>query len=303
MKSILEIHAGRTSEQFLRDLVLAAEQAGVEADRAKMAEGLALFSFHFASKPVELRTTSLPGAAREVAFRFVDEDARGEIWETARDWYGVTGRVREFVDAIHAAFPIRAEGIDSDVRLGFRKAWLFLEKGYKSARFESLPGAPKALREIRGLLERYGLEHLSIIGVDPAHQTINLYPMLAPGWASQERVIALANELGFDEMDPAWLALVERSVAANFTFSLAPGSDARVERLSFYRPAMAEDELPDDEVLRKFALGAPIIAERRVFIPSIAYGRSVHYRKVEVDYDGGIVPVLIRAAQVPNETT
>lgn len=282
----------------MRDLLGAAKAAGVEADRGKIAEGVALFAERFVSQPVEIRTTSLDPSKREVSFRFVDESARGEVWKEARDWYQIGGEARALLDAVTGQFGVRAEGVDADVRLGFRKVWAFLDKGYASRRFEGLPGAPAALAKIRSVLEKHGVQHLSIVGVDPANGTCNLYPMLRPGWASAGAVAALAADLGLPALPTGWLELAERSVAGNFTFRW--GSD-RVERLAFYRPAMSPDELPDDAVLRGFALGCPIVAPQRVFIPSITYAHGTSYRKVEVDYDGNIVPVLVRCAQVPNE--
>ncbi|HET9959128.1 MAG TPA: aromatic prenyltransferase [Polyangiaceae bacterium] len=296
--TILSAAQSRASARLMNDLVTCARHAGVIADRAKIAEGLALFADRFASKPVEIRTTSQPLAKREVSFRFVDEDARGEVWNIASDWYEIEGEPRAFMDAITSAFGIRAEGLDCDVRGGFRKVWAFLDQGFRSERFERLPGAPPALVRVRSVLERYGLQHMSIVGIDPANRTCNLYPILRPGWATPEVVASVARELSFNGMAEGWLQHIERSVAANFTFAW---DSERVERLAFYRPAMSPEELPDDELLRQFALRCPTVATQRAYIPSVAYASSGHYRKVEVDYDGGIVPVLVRCAQVPNE--
>ena len=69
--------------------------------------------------------------------------------------------------------------------------------------------------------------------------------------------------------------------------------------MSFYRPAPSSAELPDDPVLQRFARECPVIAPARVFIPSIAYAHGGNYRKLEADYDGNILGVLIRCAQVP----
>ena len=62
---------------------------------------------------------------------------------------------------------------------------------------------------------------------------------------------------------------------------------------------MSVEELPDAPILRRFAAECPCIAPQRAFIPSIAYARKGHYRKLEIDYDGNIVGVLVRCAQVP----
>lgn len=287
----------RTPGRLLGDLLLAARAAGVEADRRAIAFGIAPFADRFCSTPVEIRTTTVDASSREVSFRFVDESARGEVWRLARDWYAPEGAPRTFMDAVQETFELRGEGIDADVRTGFRKAWAFLAKGYRASRFAALPGAPEAIASVVETLERHGVHHISIVGTDHHNGTCNLYPMLAPGWATRERVESLAHDLGFAAIDPSWLEHVEHSVAANYTFSFsAPGT----QRLAFYRPAPSLELVPNDPVLRGFAAECPSIAPQRVYIASFAYAKTP-YRKVEVDYDGGIVPVLIRCAQVPAE--
>lgn len=288
----------RSSHLLMNDLVHAARVAGVEADRAKIAEGIALFSEQFATQPVEIRTTTRELSHREVSFRFVDESARGECWQRTRDWHQIKGDAATFMDACFATFPIRAEGIDADVRLGFRKAWAFLGQGFRIERFAGLPGAPKGLAKAVDVLTRSGMHHQSIIGIDPESRTCNLYPMIRPGSLTREAASEVAQALGLPEMRADWFEGIEGTVAGNFTFSWDVD---RVERLAFYRPAMSEADLPNDDLLRGFARGCPVIAPQRAYVASITFAHVGHYRKVEVDYDGGIVPVLIRCAQVPNE--
>ena len=167
--------------ELLLDLEQAAAAAGVPSDRGKLAEGLAPFAEQFASCPLEIRTTSLPEDAREVSFRFVDESAHGELWPIARRWYRVGGEPAAFLDAVYERMEVRAEGIDADVRRGFRKVWAFLTLGHRAERFAAMPGVPAALAPSIATLEKHGLQHLSIVGIDPASRTLNLYPMLAPG--------------------------------------------------------------------------------------------------------------------------
>lgn len=290
----------RTSARFLSDLVIAAQAAGLPPNKAKIAEAFAPFAEYFCSQPVEIRTTTLEPQRREVSFRFVDETAHGEVWSLARSWFELMGPEAAWMSAVHATFGLRAEGIDADVRTGFRKVWAFLSAGHPLERFIALKGAPPALQSVRDVLARYDLAHMSIVGTDHFNSTCNLYPMLAPGWANREVVRELAKALDFEPLADDWLAYVERSVAANFTFSWASG---RMERMSFYRPAMSLEELPDDPVLQRFATQCPVLTPHRAFIPSIAYSRQGHYRKLELDYDGNIVGVLVRCAQVPRVAT
>lgn len=289
---------GKKIWELLLDLEQAAVAAGVEADRTKLADGTALFAERFAECPVEIRTTSLPGHEREVSFRFVDEDARGELWPIARRWYRIEGEPAVFLNAVHERMAVRAEGIDADVRRGFRKVWAFLGLGYRAERFAALPGAPASLSRVLDVLEAHGVQHESIVGIDPANRTLNLYPMLAPGWASADRCKALARDLGLGAIPEDWWRHVERSVAGNLTLSW---DRPNAVRFAWYRPAMTEAEWPDDPVLQGFARGCPVRAEQRATIPSVAVTEHGGYRKLEVDYDGRIVPVLVRCAQVPNE--
>ena len=289
---------GRTHAAFLNDLRRAADAAGIVADRRSMADAVAPFADFFCTQPVELRTTSLASDEREVSFRFVDESARGKVWAIARSWFELAGQARDFMDTIHATFQVSGEGIDADVRTGFRKDWAFLSAGHPIERFASLQGAPPGLKRVRDVLVDHGLRHISIVGTDHYNTTCNFYPMLAPGWASREVVRDIARALGFAAVADGWLNHVERSVAANLTFSW---SGEQPLRMCFYRPAMTLDEVPDDVILRRFASECPVIAPQRVFIPSVTYARRGHYRKVEVDYDGNIVGVLVRCTQVPTE--
>ena len=296
MSSHATFGSERTPANFLRDVGAAAKAAGVLADPKAIAFAFAPFADLFCSCPVELRTTSVSEAERDVSFRFVDERARGNVWSTARDWFGLTGAPRDFMDAVQRTFELAAEGIDADVRTGFRKAWAFLAAGHPAERFAQLASAPSALKAAGDILARHGLTHFSIVGTDHHNATCNLYPMLQPGWATPQSVQELAASLDLAPMDETWLQWIERSVAANVTFSWSTG---QVERLSFYRPAMSLEEVPDDPALRRFATECPALPPQRVCIPSIAYARKGHYRKVEVDYDGGIVGVLVRCTQVP----
>jgi hypothetical protein len=288
----------RSPGSFLFDLLRAAGAAGVVADRRHVAEGIAPFADRFCSKPTEIRTTSLSEAKREVSFRFVDEQARGEVFELARDWFRLSDQGATFMSAVHQAFPLRGEGIDADVRTGFRKVWAFLSEGFRLDRFTELPGAPGALRDVAGVLTRFGLQHMSIVGTDHHRATCNLYPIIAPGWGNATRVAELAAALGFPAMNPAWLDKIDRAVAANFTFSWDSGEPLR---LAIYWPGMSLDDVPDDPLLRTFAEHCPVIAKQRAFISSVAYARGGDYRKLEVDYDGQMVGVFVRCAMVPAE--
>lgn len=290
------LQPNRSAGAFLADLQRAAEVAGIAPDRQRLAFAVAPFADRYCAQPVELRTTTQDTARREVSFRFVDESAHGEVWELARSWFELAGPHTGFMNAVHDAFEVRAEGIDADVRTGFRKSWAFLSAGHPIERFDRLDSAPPGLARAREVLGRYGLTHMSIVGSDHYNGTCNLYPMLPPGWASPEVVCELARDLGFQPLPSSWLDRFRESIAGNFTFSWASGE---VERMCFYRPALSIDDLPDDPLLRRFASECPCIAARRAFIPSITYSRAGHYRKLEVDYDGNIVGVLIRCAQVP----
>lgn len=289
----------RSAGLFLEDLLRAAQIAEVHADRQRLGAAIAPFADRFCTQPVELRTTTQDAARREMSFRFVDESAHGEVWQLARSWFELEGPPVGFMDAVHATFDVRAEGIDADVRTGFRKSWAFLTAGHATEQFTSLPNAPAGLARARAVLARYGLTHMSIVGSDHFNGTCNLYPMLAPGWASAQRVSELARELGFSAVEGSWLDRFDESIAGNFTFSWSSGE---VERMCFYRPALQVEDVPNDPLLRRFAAECPCIAERRAFIPSVTYARTGHYRKIEVDYDGNIVGVLMRCAQVPLAT-
>lgn len=290
--------SARTPAGFLQDLRRAAEAAGIVPDRRAMADAVAPFADLFCTQPVELRTTSVPGERREVSFRFVDETAHGRVWEIARSWFELSGAPRDFMDAVHKTFKVRAEGIDADVQTGFRKDWAFLAAGHPLERFAALDGAPPALKRVRDVLAHHGLHSISIVGTDHHNKTCNLYPMLAPGWANRDVIREVARALDFAPMDESWLEHIERSVAGNFTFSWSGDS---AQRMCFYRPAMTLEDVPNDPVLRRFAAECPIVAAQRVFIPSVTWARTGHYRKLEVDYDGNIVGVLVRATQVPTE--
>lgn len=290
--------SSRSPAAFLADLQRAAEVVEITPDRQRLAFTVAPFADRYCAQPVELRTTTQDPARREVSFRFVDESAHGDVWELARSWFELAGPHTTFMNAVHDAFDVRAEGIDADVRTGFRKSWAFLAAGHPIERFGRLTDAPPALAQVRDVLGRYGLTHMSIVGSDHFNGTCNLYPMLPPGWASPELVRDLAQDLGFTPLPATWLERFSESIAGNFTFSWSTG---QLERICFYRPALELADLPDDPLLRRFASECPCIAPRRAFIPSITYCRGGHYRKLEVDYDGNIVGVLMRCAQVPLE--
>lgn len=290
------LSTSRNPGAFLADLERAAEVAGIKADRQRLALAIAPFADRYCTQPVELRTTTQDSARREVSFRFVDESARGEVWSQVRSWFEPVGPHTNFMAAVHKAFDVRAEGIDADVRTGFRKSWAFLSAGHPIERFTRMDDAPPALAQIRETLARSGLTHMSIVGTDHFNGTCNLYPMLPPGSVSAEWVRELAQTLGFEPLPQSWLERFGDSIAGNITFSWSSGN---VERMCFYRPALRVEELPDDPLLQRFARECPCIAPRRAYIPSITYARTGHYRKLEVDYDGNIVGVLVRCAQVP----
>jgi hypothetical protein len=291
----------RDVERVVADVAEAARVAGVEPNLPRIREVVAAYD-GFVHAPVEMRTTDLPLPRRDVSFRYVDFVRAHDPYEIAlrsRLLPETSASVRDLIPQLMAQdFRLLGWGIDAAVTTGLEKVWPFYTAAYPVERLFALPSLAPAVREQALLLRAHGLTHFSIIAVDYAHATMNLYFMVrAP--LSTTGVVEMLKAMGLRVPTGPELDYVAHGVAINITFDW---TSTHVRRACLYVPAPGPSLLPGFLApnLRDFAARAPFLAPTRSYIVGCTYLRDASFVKVETDYTGTmLLGVLMRCAGVP----
>lgn len=261
---------------------------------------LSVFADGFCHSPIELRITDKPGAERGLSYRFVELDTPMDPFQVARE-SGLLPRsdrpIDRLVPEITARFPVQGWGVDAEVAYGLEKMWPFLAHAHPLSELLALPSLPASARSLLPRIGKHGLSHFSIIAADYRRETVNVYFMATPDAPlSTALVEGLIQEFGLIG-SPEWVAYAASGVALNFTFSY---TSSEVERLCIYVPAPVSAALPKqlDPALRRLTDSAPLAASARAFIVGPTFTPNGMYTKLELDYTGTILGVLMRCAQV-----
>jgi hypothetical protein len=294
----------RTIDALLEDLVATAELTGAPYSEATLRCVLEIFEDGFMNTSVQMRTTTKPVGRRDLCFRYLDlvsgvnpldvAERTGLLTSTGHPLFGWLHRVRE-------RFPALGYGADFEACRGLVKVWYFIGGAYDPRALLELPHMPPSFRPSLPLLRELHLDAMTILAVDYAQGSINLYFRPShPSHRSGELLARACERLGFEAPSAAAQAHAGRAGCIAFTY----GWDApEIERICFYVAGFSRDEVPDHHPhLRAFARQAPALVDDPRFIVGWSHGRRGSYLKIEDDYTGdvsGVFQVAMSVARVP----
>lgn len=290
----------RSIDTLAEDLIAAAKLTGVGYSEDTIRRVLRTFEDGFSRRSVQIRTTTHPLSRRELCFRYLD-------LESGRNPFQIAGESGELTPVEHPIFtwlrrveerfPVLGHGADFEVRRGLAKIWTFIDGAYDPRAFLELPQMPRAFRASLGLLRDLHLDATTIVGVDYAQRSLNLYFRPShPSHLGPELLGRACARLGFAA--PSEAALLHAAAAGCIGFTY--GWDApEIERICFYVAGFLRDEVPAyDPHLRAFASAAPAVVADPRFIVGWSHGRSGQYFKLEDDYTGDVSEVFKAAMGV-----
>lgn len=261
---------------------------------------VSVFADGFRHSPVELRTTNKPAAERGLSYRFVELDTPMDPFQVARETGLLPNSDRpidRLIPEVTQRFRVQGWGVDAEVAYGLEKMWPFLAHAHPLSELLALPSFPASARPLLARIEKHGLSHFSIIAADYRHESVNVYFMASPAAPLSTSLIeALISEFGLVG-SAELVAYAAAGVALNFTFSYASPD---VKRLCIYVPVPTPAALPEHlaPALLKLTDSAPLAASARAFIVGPTFTPNGTYTKLELDYTGTILGVLMRCAQV-----
>lgn len=290
--------ATRTLQRLADDLAIAARITQVPFSEATILEALRSFDEGFLHGSVQIRTTTHPVERRELCFRYLDLEsgrnpleialASGTLKPTGHPIFG-------WLDCVEERMPVLGYGADFEVSHGLVKIWTFLAGAFDPRAFLDLPLVPRGLKASIGVLQDLQLEHVTIVGVDFARGSVNLYFDV---YRARFDLLARAcARLGFAAPSDAAQEHAAKARCMGVTYAW---DQPQIERLCFYVPDFARHEVPAYHPhLCAYAEGAPALVEDPRFILGWSHGRGGTYFKLEDDYTGDVNAVFQAAMGVP----
>lgn len=290
----------RTISALLEHLIDTAKLTGVPYSEAALRSALTTFEAGFLHGSVQFRTTSKPVERRDLCFRYLDLASGVHPLDVA-ERTGALDTGHPLFDWLHRLgerCPALGYGADFEARHGLVKIWHFSAGAYDPRALLELPEVPRALRPSLPLLRDLHLDAMTILGVDYAQRSINLYFRPShPSHRGPELLARACERLGFPTPSAAALAHAARAGCIAVTY----GWDApEVERICFYVAGFRRDDVPDYHPhLREFARSVPALVDDPRFIVGWSHGRTGPYFKIEDDYTGDVSGIFQVAMNVP----
>lgn len=290
--------ATRTLQRLADDLAVAARLTQVPFSEAKILGALRDFSDGFLRGSVQIRTTTHPVERRELCFRYlVLESGRNPLEiALASGALRATGHpIFGWLDCVEARMHALGYGADFEASHGLVKLWTFLAGGFDPRAFLDLPLVPRGLKASISVLQELQLERVTIVGVDFARGSVNLY--FDVHRARFDLLARACARLGFAAPSDA---AQEHAAQARCLGVTCAWDQPQIERLCFYVPDFARHEVPAYHPhLRAYAEAAPALVEDPRFILGWSHGRGGTYFKLEDDYTGDVNAVFQAAMSVP----
>lgn len=282
-------------DRMTNDLETAARIVQAPFNRELTSRLLHLFEGFYAHTPIAFRTTTK--AERSLDVRAVNLMQPADPYPVAV----AEGCIREVGHPLEKAyqhfiakFPIMAIGLDINTGSGLSKIWTFVPPMTRPLEeLYDLPFFPKAIREQAKVLTRYGLSKWGAIGWNFQKKALNVYFTLDdPCHVPLDTVRGLISDLHLTMPDDE---IVEYCCGAQTIYPTFTWESKRAHRLSFAAPAVGSRTVPTHwhPVIKRFYDEAPIAAERRGFVCNPAPSRDGVYTKIESDYTGSFVPLMM----------
>lgn len=292
-------------QQLFTDIEISAELAQVPFDKQCVQKVLQQFGSHFATAPVEFRTTNKPDGKRALAFRYVDLQTPHDPFQMAVDGgllQSTGAETEQLLRTLQTEFSILGWGVDATTHTGLEKIWVFLDYKYPIEHAYAIESAPAGFVRADAYHKRFGLNQFTICGLDFHNRSTNLYfpfPQALQGETvfSRQEIADMIVGIGGELPDTTVIEQLRYTPIVNLTYTW--DSD-EIARLCFYYPTInpvTTDE--SDPLIKTYIDDAPIRANHRAFIMGHAFGPKGSYRKVENDYDGQMLDMFAQAVSVP----
>lgn len=195
--------------------------------------------------------------------------------------------VANLVGELHREFPIDANAVDFGVVAGFTKTWTFfaLDDLQSVTRLVGLPSLPPSIAKNLEFFATYGLtDRVSLVGIDYAHRSVNLYFGAAPRELFTEQgITAMLRDAGLPAPSEQLLALGAEAFGIYTTMTW---DSPAVERLTLSRMTPDPMALPVhiEPKIERFVKNAPYSTEDRQFVYAIAATARGEYHKLQSYY-------------------
>ncbi|MFW9993978.1 MAG: aromatic prenyltransferase [Candidatus Odinarchaeota archaeon] len=287
-------------ERLFNDIKSTSKIAGVTCNDDATWKVLNVFKEFYTGSAISIRTTTRPVDKRDVSARYVElgvpHDPDPYSIALAEGLLAKDGHlVHDLFDEIQARYTIAGYGIDLDARHGLSKIWPFIFPAPVDT-VCSLSSFPISIKNYAEHFQKFGLNLFSLFAIDYLHRTSNVYFLIKnPKQATTTKVSRMLEDLDFMVPPQEILEYCCRAATIYYTFSWE--SD-RVERICFGmvapEPALVPSHL--HPLMRRFTARAPMQSTKRMFIYSIAFSQNGYLIKIESDYTGTMINLLMQAA-------
>jgi hypothetical protein len=282
--------------RLCRDIETAAEITGVSYNKDVVQSVLDAYGLFYSEAPVAFTTSTRPRQERGLSVRYVDFQVPHDPYEIALKH----GLIREeahpiynLLPEIRSKMPLLGYGVDLDVSYGLTKIWSFVipESTEEALQLYHLP---PGVKDHAAYFDKHRLTVFSFLALDFREKSANIYFTRRPGEPLETtRIIEMIEDLELPVPDEEVLAHCTRAATIYFTFNW---QSPRVQRLCFSMSASDPSHVPGHlhPLLEAYANHAPILARQRKFIYSAVLSRGGEYIKIENDYTGSMIDLIIQ---------
>ena len=303
------MNASPTQQKFLDrmtgHIVETADIAGVPYNEDLVRDVLDAYCDFYCGSAVTFVTNTRPNGERTLSIRYVDFGMPHDPYAIARANGFIVPKgdpIDGFLEEIRSQFPLLGYGVDLEVNRGLTKIWVFLQTPQPVEQSFALPSLPDSIRDHKNYFDRHQLHYMSLFALDYYHQTTNIYFMIRqPGHATTGKIEKMVGELGLEIPERPLLDYCKYAVTIYPTFNW---QSPHAERLCMGMAAGGAQNVPCHlhPLLETYTQNVPILSPERLFIYSVTPGRKGHYIKIENDYTGTMIKMMMEGTQaVPEE--
>lgn len=289
-------------KQTVKDLKKITDLVEIDHNEEAIWKVLNAYKEFFSGSSISIRTTTKPKEQRDVSIRYVElmitHDPDPYITATNEGLIKKDSHpLHRMFYEIYEKFEMMGHGIDLDVRVGLTKIWSFIapcpiEQVY------SMETIPNSIQPLRDYFSKHRLTTFVLFALDFYHKTVNLYFLVKdPSKIKPEQYEALLKDLDFEIASPEVMERCCEATTIYYTFSW---DSPKVERICFgVLCPEGKEQVPVHfhPIMKDFVENAPFVSEKKTFIYSITFTRSGHFFKVENDYNGSMIEILLMGAK------
>lgn len=287
--------------QLVEDIKRIGEFTGVKCNEEVTWKALNAYKDFFSGSSISMRTTTKPVENRDISVRYVELmiPHNPDPYTTAIN-AGLLEKndkpIHKMMAEIDEKHDILGYGVDVDVRKGLSKLWTLLVPSPIEAAY-SMSTFPESVKKTADHFAKFGLNSYSLYALDFLHTTMNIYVMIKDAsTATPEKYRAILEDLGFNSPSPE---VIEKCCDARTIYYTFNWDSDVVERVCFGMVCFTKEEVPVQfhPIMKEFVDKAPFTSDLHRYIYSIAFSRKGDYMKVENDYNGTMIELLLMSAE------